>query len=63
MSKTNLEKDVEPEFVARSITLSRELSDFADQEARKLATKSGGPKNLSEYIRSLIIDARRRKES
>jgi Arc/MetJ-type ribon-helix-helix transcriptional regulator len=42
------------EYINRSVTLPKELSDFADTKIRRLAKETGEPANLSKYIRDLI---------
>jgi len=42
------------DYIVRSVTLPKELADFADGKIKRLAKETGEPPNLSKYVRELI---------
>lgn len=43
-----------PAFIVRSVTLPKELIEFAESKIKQLSKDSGEPENMSKYVRDLI---------
>ncbi|HEV2210816.1 MAG TPA: hypothetical protein VG167_18745 [Verrucomicrobiae bacterium] len=49
-------------IVKKSISLPKDLFEFAEKKAAQSARESGEPKNVSSYLRRLIAKEREREE-
>ena len=50
-------------FVKKSISLPKELFEFAEKSAEKQAKARGGEPNLSAYLRELLAEQKRLSET
>ncbi len=49
-------------LVKKSITVPKDLFEFAEAEAKEIARRTGSPENVSAYMRELLARAKERKE-
>ena len=42
------------DFQCKSVTLPKDLAEFAEEKIKRLSKQTGEPANLSKYIRDLI---------